>query len=1250
MERPQSKSAFGVDPVHITAVCPACRSSYQLQPSLRGQTIRCPNPRCRAPFAVPAEEPPAPTSEQSASRPEGNGPRSGSVSDLVPVLEAEAVEELPLAEEIPAQPPDAPPWQQTPPGRHRPGRAAQTVADMSPADAPEGARVLGPGAWEPPRGRGGPAAAVEAPSEAVEQVEYVPPRPARRLGLLVLGFALLVVAALGVGGFFTVRALWVTESALAAQADGDYQAGRFTKAAETYKQLATRFPASSKAESYRLMQALAELRNDMNAPDVPTSSLLDRLDSFLADNRDKQAVRSHAVDLGESLARLAESQPERFPAPLADPEAPLKIAERLDQCRDKLRAANSEAPTTEQAGRIQKAGDKLRDVVAVRRRQDAAVARVLGAPVKARTPSEAVVAFRRGLKREVVAWPEVVQNSEILQLREKLYAAQLAGVSYARVAADLGKPPFHPNDVPTIVIDPLLDGPPGKAPKDDPIVLALSRGLLYALRQSNGQAKWVTRVGVDSAALPVIVPAEDASPQRILVLSADAGTLSALDDDGVEQWAYRLGQPCLGRPLVIDRRAFVPTYDGRVHEIELTGGKLQGIYDLGQPLTVGGVYQKATGLIYFPADEGCVYVLDADNGRCTTILYTDHPAGSLRSEPLIAAPQPNDPEGWLVLNQTDGLDAVRPRVYQLPIADPETPPIEFKDPPRVRGWTWFSPYFDTEKVVMVGDAGDLGLFDVRQPGNPRDPALFPRVPGGIDLTPFFGPPSKSRSRAELVQAAGEDFWVAAHGKLDRVRVRLDARAGFTTSAVWPAPLALGSPLHQSQVVEDPRGGRSTLFLVTRPLDRQVTLATAVDDEDGRVLWQRQLGLVCRGEPLPLRPGGVGPALLLALDQGGGLVLFDPRPPAARRGAVGVGAGVGALAMGATVRGEDVWRSLFPALDDGPDLPPLLIAGPDGASAYEIACTGDGRRLVVRQVIADADGVHGREAVLPLAAPLAGRPALGGGLLLLPLADGAVARLPLPLEEAPQVQGKGPTWRLKSEGPVAAERHVAVAPLGGYAFLATDGARNLSHFLWKADGAISSLPEGGKQRPAPEFKDRLDGDLLVLPEKDGVRRVCTADGAGEISVWNVAEGGKLTPRHKPWRPGGRVTAGPFLRGAADGDVRIGCVLDRRRLAWIDPELDQVLWVYPDKADTEIVGRPEVVGDLVVVADQAGRIVGLDPETGKPVGTGYQLQGSVTAAASPVAYGPDRLFVPLTDGAVLLPEVSRLRRGEDKAPAQ
>jgi hypothetical protein len=44
MERPQSKSAFGVDPMHITAVCPACRSSYQLQPSLRGQTIRCPNP------------------------------------------------------------------------------------------------------------------------------------------------------------------------------------------------------------------------------------------------------------------------------------------------------------------------------------------------------------------------------------------------------------------------------------------------------------------------------------------------------------------------------------------------------------------------------------------------------------------------------------------------------------------------------------------------------------------------------------------------------------------------------------------------------------------------------------------------------------------------------------------------------------------------------------------------------------------------------------------------------------------------------------------------------------------------------------------------------------------------------------------------------------------------------------------------------------------------------------------------------
>jgi outer membrane protein assembly factor BamB len=1288
--------------VHITAVCPTCQSSYQLQPSLRGQTIRCPNPGCRKAFTVADANGGSSAAGGNGPSPGGNGggpPKgsgSGLVGDMVPVLPAEAAAALPFAEEVapsqhvgdvlpvvqaeavvpppPSAGPAAPAWKEPPPVRRAPTRTPQPPAPEAPpapsppaaeapslspepaAGEPEGPRELPPGAWEPPPVRRGAAAAPAVTAEADHAPAPAPRRPrwARRI---VWGFAALVVLALAGGGAFVVRALWVTESGLAEQAEADYKAGRYAAAKAHFGELVERFgKTSDKTETYRLMQDLCDLRDQSAAPGASTQGVLDGLDKFLDDHKDQPAVRDRAADLTEVVARLAEDADDRYgKKPPTDEETPIRVMDRIVKSRDNVHKVNRDAPTHEQADRITKADQSVRAAVKVLQQQNAAFARLKAKVKDARSPSEAVLAFEHQLKREAAAWPEIVRNKDVIELRQALLADHLKGVGYRPAGADLASPAFRGDDAPLLVVAPRLDAPPGRAPKDDPVVLALARGLLYALRQSNGQIKWVMRVGVDSAALPVRVPAEGASPERILALSADDKTLTALDDDGEQQWAYQLSAECIGKPLVYDHRAFLPTYDGKVHEIELTRGRRLGVYDLGQPLTVGGALQAHTGLLYFPADEGCVYVLDAKNHGCKTILYTGHPAGSIRAEPLILSPDPALPdEGWLVLDQTDGLGAVRLRAYPLPLTDPQAPPLALTPPPRVAGWTWFPPHCDTEKVALVSDAGVLGLFGVRQPRNPKDPELFPLFPappdlGGADLTPFLGPAGKALSRSEMVETDGDDYWVLARGKLLRLRLGLDFAAGPKWTPVW-GPLEVGSPLHESQVVEDRRLGRSTLYLVTRPLNRQTCVATAVDDETGAVAWQRQLGLVCRGEPLALRPGGPdGPAVLLALDQGGGVVLFDPLPPAARARTAAVGLAAGAAAAGGDpwafgFRGEDHWRAVAPSLDDhtaAPQVAPVLLAGPDGRTAYEVAFPGDGRLLVVRTVVVHADGqrVDKDEKTLPLPAPPAGPPVLAGDRLLLPLANGVVARAPLTGEW--KLQDKGPNWRPSrpDERSAAVEQRVSLAPLGKDDFLVGDGVRGLSHFVWTADDQISFLPEGGP-RPTQSLRDRLVGDLLVLPG-DKPRRVCTAEADGEVYVWAVAAGGKLEPVGN-WLLNGRVTAGPFLRFTADGAERIGCVIDHKQLVWIDPKVtEKVLWRSPENPDAEIIGRPEVVGDLLVVADQSGKVVGLDETTGKPVGPGYTLRGSVAAAASPVAFGPYRLFVPLTDGAVLLPEVSRLR---------
>jgi tRNA A-37 threonylcarbamoyl transferase component Bud32 len=145
------------------------------------------------------------------------------------------------------------------------------------------------------------------------------------------------------------------------------------------------------------------------------------------------------------------------------------------------------------------------------------------------------------------------------------------------------------------------------------------------------------------------------------------------------------------------------------------------------------------------------------------------------------------------------------------------------------------------------------------------------------------------------------------------------------------------------------------------------------------------------------------------------------------------------------------------------------------------------------------------------------------------------------------------------------------------------------------------------------------------------RVAIADAKGRVSL---LEG-------PPWRTlvlwdlGGQISGGPVALGK-----HLLCVVDRRRiLLWLDPAQNMPTWDFTLLAD--IVGMPQLVGDRVVVADVSGRIVGLDAKTGRPGGSGYSVGDGVAPAMAPVPFGEGRLFVPLTDGNVLLLSLKALR---------
>ena len=265
------------------------------------------------------------------------------------------------------------------------------------------------------------------------------------------------------------------------------------------------------------------------------------------------------------------------------------------------------------------------------------------------------------------------------------------------------------------------------------IVFALARGVLYALDQGSGHVRWATRVGVDTTTLPVRITPRAAAPELVLVLSSDTNTLTVRDvQTGKAIGRHRLSAPCLGRPLVIGPKAYLPTYDGRVYEIDLGAGTQVGWFELGKPLSIGGSRQEGTNLLYFPADERYVFIIDVAERKCPAMLLSDHPAGSLRSEPVIIsrADQRRDRHleesafpDYLVLSQAAGLDSMKLRVFPLPIKPGVGKPATLGPEPEVPGWSWFPPFQNCERIVQVTDEGVVGLIGINQFRN-QDKDLF----------------------------------------------------------------------------------------------------------------------------------------------------------------------------------------------------------------------------------------------------------------------------------------------------------------------------------------------------------------------------------------------------------------------------------------------------------------------------------------------------------------------------------------------
>jgi hypothetical protein len=1141
--------------VHIVAYCPHCRSRYQLKPELSGQTIQCPNRSCGQVFQVREE------AGDGGQQPASARPSTGSVGEIVPLVPA-----------VPTSPPiesaaEVSDWNQPPPVR-RP--ASIDTYRPEPAAKSKSSIVLPPDQLNPPASPTvSPVAPDSTPVPGSEPpISYRPvvtsSQKRRRAKWLVGAIVIALVGSMaGVVGYY-LSTRYQSEVERFARAKQLYADEKYEEAANAFDSLAKDIPDSEHLDEYSFFRELAHIWSHAKSAQSDPEEVLRQLDAFVKDysrnptvfDPNRQSVSgAYVFALDQLVAEVQTALGSR----------------NLEQARQLHAAGVKARKTLEQLGSKSVETAQLDQQFASMALGIDKLARRLQSLTGLEKLDPTLDNLRRA--RQMVRSEGLEGESRAQNALRQIQDGILGTIKYEQAERRLN--PLHEDNVEPSILMAVAEHPSAVArmPGED-IVFALARGVLYALGAKSSEVYWATRVGLDTMTLPVRVAATESTPEIALVLSSDSGTLVARElQNGTPRWQYALPAPCLGRPVLVGQTAYVATTDGWVREIEVISGRLLGSFNLNAPLSGFGTCSQ--NLLYLPAESMGVFVLDLESKRCTGLLETDHASGSVRGEPVIVGA-----DKYLVLSQADGLRHTALAAYRLPIngfsnQPPDVPPLRFN------GWNWFAPAFDGEKLSMVTDRGVLQVFGVKQPNN-QDLPIF---------TMFDASPSNAEGsidaaeRGQIVHADEHNFWALVHGELARYELGWDRTHGLRLVPAWHHPLAIGSPIQASQTA----GSTDALVMVTQ--SDSECLATAVTAKEGLVLWQKRLGLVCRGEPRLVGQH------LIAVDHGGAMASFAPGselPPLGREWRQG---------------GNNIFGPLS-KITSGP----FLLEDRKGG-IWEIATTtktqaagvpGDSE-VVVRHY--DDSANQGEEHRFPIPDHIQGTPAIGATEVWLPLNNGEIYQQPL--------GGVGRltvSWR--SDPNSKAPGHLVM--VDDSHLISTDGQRTVT--LWKLP-AGGGFPEPVKSKKLPA---RITTAPVVLPGSGDKARLCLVDERGFISL--------LQPINlqvtRTWNSGGYVSAGPYIRGA-----QMLCIVGQRRLVAIDPQKEGLIWA-AEPTSHAIVGEPVQMGDGYLLADESGHYVMIDALTGRPRGQSLQVRGSLGPAATPVAYGNDRIFAPLTDGTFML----------------
>ena len=464
---------------------------------------------------------------------------------------------------------------------------------------------------------------------------------------------------------------------------------------------------------------------------------------------------------------------------------------------------------------------------------------------------------------------------------------------------------------------------------------------------------------------------------------------------------------------------------------------------------------------------------------------------------------------------------------------------------------------------------------------------------------------KSPSPGLVVYAEEDDFWIISRGNLFRLRLALTPASGLQ---VAPAglPRPTGIPVHRAQL----NSRRDTVLAVVRSDESDGVRAVAFDPRDGRVRWDKKLGVVPPTAPMPM---GDGSAMLV--DEDGGAYRLPPE-------AVGVAdAGTKPIASSWIVAPPSLAAAGMPRVATA-DSKTIWVLVPERV--------GTARQLRVRQFVA---GKLTAETVVALPDRLAGNAVAIGDTVAFPLADGFVYRF----ESGQSKLAVGPQWRGVGVSPDA---ECFLAAAGGDEFVGSDGGRQVARWRWPSASGSAWRAVAGPW----VVREKVAFAPAVFANGQTARRMLVADRAG--NVW-LFDADRVAEPIRRWRgtadgpmPPGEPTGG-FLLIETGSRPRIVFAIGHRHLVCLDPDGEKPAWVVrAADAQPDLLGWSAGTAGQVVVTDQAGRVTIYAIDDGKSLASAKPDLPDLFPQTAAVAFAGDRLLMPLGDGsAVFLTTVTR-----------